>query len=1602
MSVKTTQDIDAASRYHGHNLRDHVRKRPDMYLGPIVRAVHEGIRVYDAESGFMRLETLEYSRALVQIVQELLTNAGDQEFKDNTMRTIRVTVPDCGESAEQPIVVENDGRGIPVLQKEISNQEPRDAIDEPQTKKAKQTGLVWIPTMCFAQERAGDNFDDDEVRWTGGRNGFGSKLSNVLSSRFTVEVKDPVRHKQFSQTWEDGMARATKPSIRQHKAKSGMVRVSMVPDYALFGYEGGVLDEPTRRIIITRVFDLAACTGKGVRVLLNGKPVGIKSFEDYGNLVFGRDKKARPRIYYQHTVAYDRRTPQYDKDTGDRLDDLVERTEAPRLELLIAAVDTNHHQQQQQKDEGDQITSIGFVNGLPCNRGTHMDYLLTRIVSMALDHFRKNKTRSKKDAVMNAEDGRDFCDYDAIKPQMVKNHVCIVAKVLVDNPEFDSQTKETLTRLVSKWGFAPKFDIAKIATDLQKTGALRLAMEDAMLAQQRTLSRQMTKQGSAATSAGRGLASRPNIAKYDHANKAGHKNAQCVLILTEGDSAKQLAVAGKRVVGSDYFGIFPLRGKLKNVSEMDMSDVLDSKEIKALASILGGYGPRITSTAQLRYQQVWLFTDADPDGAHIAMLVINALKQMLPNVAGDPTFIVRFATPIRAASLQGHYKRRRDLQDNLFFLTVPEFNEWLDTGRIPVVNQVETYDDEDDRVWANEALEPDYDPLSSREERLRAYSVDYLKGLGSSSNKMALRYFESVRRYVVKLDCSGAQSDEMLQMLFRKERKADRKRWYATAYDPSAYVDYNRDTVPLVEFVNGEYAHYARVACDRAIPRMVDGLKPSTAKILYAMMQRGAGARYKMKVSELAGYVSNRAGYHHGDQALMSALVGMAQNHLGTNNINYLYPVGQFGSRLDKPSMHAAPRYIYSYLDPIARALFRPEDDPVLLPQFDEGKFIEPVSYAPIVPTLLVNGVRAGIGFGFASFVPAYNPRDVAKKTRQVMRTYCRWVEECMGTLANDDDDDDDGGQQRCFTIGRAGVLNKETQWDEQRTRRDTVTGALVACDPPVNPDLPRIHWNDERAFFEATVSLPPETWVVCQNGAVKKTFFDTKPIAAVEATVATATEDEAEAAMREETAARKETRSAKERAFAFAEEVHSDGAPCFVAEVGAPYPPKEAERDDDSEKQQQPMELDDVEEGEEEEEKPWYHDTLVPWYDQFQGTIEPDRQRPGTYVVVGRFERLSDGERVRVTELPVGTWKDVWIHSMRERCRYYPAGATAPAGHKRKRAAKKKDTNDDGNGTDADTDTDTESESTCSAPSTPRKDKTKASVAAGKLRKAVGFYLSDEDNSTDLVVDVTIRCNAEQLAAMSDKELVDALKLRTTVSTRNLTLYDRQGRLKRYRTVNDIFYDFVVMRHYVYELRKDYELASLRHVHQRLLNQQRFVELVMTGQLVLAMKDDEQLVSELREHKFEHIRDRFQWVHPDVGDQERALAIGNDDDDDDDDREVQCEEDGQDDADRERDLHGESGTKRGSRKHEYHGYSYLLRMPLSSLTRRKWEQLCHEADTAARKVEVLLTTSIETMWTRDLDAFEQAYEKFLQRKSECLAQNTTVKKKKRGKRKRK
>lgn len=118
--------------------------------------------------------------------------------------------------------------------------------------------------------------------------------------------------------------------------------------------------------------------------------------------------------------------------------------------------------------------------------------------------------------------------------------------------------------------------------------------------------------------------------------------------------------------------------------------------------------------------------------------------------------------------------------------------------------------------------------------------------------------------------------------------------------------------------------------------------------------------------------------------SLMMTIINLAQNFVGSNNLNLLQPIGQFGTRLHGGKDSASPRYIFTMLSPLARLLFPPKDDHTLKFLYDDNQRVEPEWYIPIIPMVLINGAE-GIGTGWSCKIPNFDVREVVNNIRLLM-----------------------------------------------------------------------------------------------------------------------------------------------------------------------------------------------------------------------------------------------------------------------------------------------------------------------------------------------------------------------------------------------------------------------------------------------------------------------------------------------------------------------------------------------------------------------------------------------------------------------------------------
>ena len=234
-------------------------------------------------------------------------------------------------------------------------------------------------------------------------------------------------------------------------------------------------------------------------------------------------------------------------------------------------------------------------------------------------------------------------------------------------------------------------------------------------------------------------------------------------------------------------------------------------------------------------------------------------------------------------------------------------------------------------------------------------------------------------------------------MAFNKKLADKRKDWLAN-YDRNNVLDYTESDVTHEDFIHKELIHFSNSDNKRSLPCLIDGLKVSHRKILFCAFKKKL--HKEIRVAQFAGYVSEHGGYHHGEASLQGAIVNMAQDFVGSNNINILEPIGQFGTRIMGGSDSAQPRYIHTCIPELIPFIYRKEDMDVLNYNDDDGFPVEPEFYVPIIPMILVNGSE-GIGTGWSSFIPSFNPLDIICNIKQMIKNYkeTKPLQEDLGEL---------------------------------------------------------------------------------------------------------------------------------------------------------------------------------------------------------------------------------------------------------------------------------------------------------------------------------------------------------------------------------------------------------------------------------------------------------------------------------------------------------------------------------------------------------------------------------------------------------------------------
>lgn len=827
--------------------KQHILDNPDTYIGS-VENVDSNMWILNETSDKIIEKNITYIPGLFKLFDEGIVNCRDHvirmqsKIEANVENSLPVSYIDIAIQDDGTIVMINDGNGI-------------DVVQHPEYK-------TWVPELIFGHLRTSTNYNKEEKKIVGGKNGFGFKLVLIWSTYGQIETVDHIRGLKYTQEFTNNLDVIGTPKITKATKSKPYTKITFKPDYQRLGIPG--LSTDLIALLKKRVYDISAVTDKTIKVKYNSSIIPTKNFEQYINLYIG-EKSAAPRVYEEANN---------------------------RWEYAVALTPSN------------EFIQISFVNGIYTSKGgKHVEYILNQITRKLVEFIEKKKKVK-------------------VNPNAIKEQLILFLRCDIENPAFDSQTKDFMNTPMAKFGstciVSDKF-IEKVA----KMGVMEAACAITEVKENKAAK----KTDGTKSKFIRG------IPKLDDANLAGtDKSSECMLILCEGDSAKTGVISGLSSEDRNTIGVYPLKGKVMNVRGESVAKITDNKEITEIKKILGLESGKVYNSIEevhkcLRYGKIVFMTDQDLDGSHIKGLCINLFQNEWGSLTQIPGFIGFMNTPILKA---------KKGSEELKFYNEGEYEAW------------------------------------KSDNETKGWNIKYYKGLGTSTKTEFREYFKEKK--FVGFEHTGATSDDAIDMVFNKKRADDRKNWLENVYNRNSFADTSKQLIPYEEFIHKELIHFSKYDCDRSIPNLMDGLKISLRKILFSAFKKRLNT--EIKVAQFSGYVSEHSCYHHGEESLNKAIVGMAQNFVGSNNINLLFPSGQFGSRIKGGQDASSPRYIFTRLEKITRLLFPEQDDNILKYLNDDGTPVEPQFYAPIIPMVLVNGSK-GIGTGFSTEIMCYNPLTI-------------------------------------------------------------------------------------------------------------------------------------------------------------------------------------------------------------------------------------------------------------------------------------------------------------------------------------------------------------------------------------------------------------------------------------------------------------------------------------------------------------------------------------------------------------------------------------------------------------------------------------------------
>jgi len=902
----------ANSSYKSYNsMRDQMYDRPDMYIGSTSHDVRktEMLNFSNPEQMFFYTQDCSIPQALKQIFKEILSNSADNILKSYQHNYKMSKYPLKVYMDRKSITVRNEGIPIPI---EPSQNNPN----------------LMKPEEIFGSFFQSQSYGNEIKSMAVARNGIGAKATSVFSKYFKIEIGSQGQGLKYEQTWENNMLVKNNYIITPYSGES-YVQITYTADFQRFGYTE--YPDDALNVYAKEVAD--ACFAGRFYAKFNDININVKSVTDYARLLYGP-------ILPNHIVhsEWPEGTELVTK-KGKKVP--TNPTIVPLVEMMF--LDTPYSPRK-----------FGFVNGLlNTHGGIHITSGYEAISKEIIEIMSQTKTRNKKgkkgknntksatsSAPAKGSGANNKKRIPKIFTKDVAEHVSLIVSCRTYNPAFDAQTKtEFVSYKIGNREYT-RLNI-KLEDNIQNT--LKHLFKETLTALHREL--QAKKLNSLKSTDGR--KGRMYVEKAQRANFAGQAKHihETMLILVEGKSAKGWAtmLIAQKKNGRDYWGSYPLKGKMLNSLNAGFDQILNNTEfndIKKMLNLKEGLDYTIESNYRtLNYGKVAVATDADHDGKHIAALFYLFIASRFPSLLKVPGFINYIRTPI--------VRVKNKKEGNLKFYSIDAYEEWVNG---PVNNRLD----------------------EKEAKRRREMITKYFKGLASAKKKDVQDDYANLR--LVQMVCDY-KTFESLKLAFDKTMADDRKFWME-AYQKVMGIEYMAH-LSYTDFINYEFVQFALTNVGRSIPG-IDGLKESLRKCVYASFQKWgakAGERdaKQEKIAQLVGYIANITGYHYGENSLVMAIYAMNRRWAGTNNMSLFWPKSMLGTRNGEGEDSGQPRYTFTKMSPWIRQLFPKADEPLYKIIVDEGMDCEPELLLPIIPLSMINGVL-GIGTGYSTFIPNFYP----------------------------------------------------------------------------------------------------------------------------------------------------------------------------------------------------------------------------------------------------------------------------------------------------------------------------------------------------------------------------------------------------------------------------------------------------------------------------------------------------------------------------------------------------------------------------------------------------------------------------------------------------